>query len=193
MSEGRRCRPRRGRKAVIILAVVGSFFAGGFLFSHLHASAEDAPGPGWMHHMPWMGPPGPHGQHPGGPPPPPMTPEQQAAHGREVLDHALTAVDATADQKVKVLTIYDTAINSLKTAPELVFQTRLQIATLLTAPTIDHDKIEQLRAARIADIDNASKVIVKAVSDAGDVLSQSQRTRLVMMLEHMRPGPPPHG
>jgi len=186
---------RGGRKALVVIALVGSFFAGGVLFSHMRAVGEEAHLPPWLKHA-WMGGPGPHDHHPDGPPPPPMTPEQQVAHTRDMLDHALTDVDATADQKSKVLAIFDKAANDLKEAPLITFQTRLQVATILTSPTIDRDKLEQLRAARITDIDNASKIIVKAVADAAEILNQDQRTRLVMMMEHMRhgpPPPPPHG
>jgi Spy/CpxP family protein refolding chaperone len=179
---------RGGRKALIIVALIGSFFAGGVLFSHMHAVGEDMHMPPWMQHGAWMGGPGPH--RPDGPPGP-MTPERHVAHGRMMLDQALTSVEATADQKAKILAIYDKAANDLREAPLITFQTQLQIATLLTAPTIDHNKIEQLRAARITDIDSASKIIVKAVTEAADVLNQDQRTRLVMMMEHMRHGPPP--
>ncbi len=179
---------RGGRKAFVILALVGSFFAGGILFSHIHAIGDDGPMRTWMHHVGWAEGPGAHRPDA---PPPPMTPAEQLAHARDTIDHALTSVDVTSDQRTKVLTIFDTAANELKEAPVVAFTTRLQIATILTAPTIDHDKLEALRASRVADVDTASKTVVKAVADAADVLSQDQRTRLLMMMEHMHHAPPP--
>lgn len=181
----RHCRGRRaGRRAVVMVALLGSFLAGGVVFSHMNAFSED--GPGLLHRMQWV---------PGMGhflPPPPPTPEERIAHGREMLDRALTSVAATADQKTKILAIYDATAPQLKEAPVKVFQDRLALTTLLTAPTIDHDKLEALRASAIGDLDGASKLLTKAIADAGDVLNQSQRTQLAIFLQHMPPPPPPH-
>jgi Spy/CpxP family protein refolding chaperone len=181
----RHCRGRRaGRKAVVMVALLGSFLAGGVVFSHMNAFSED--GPALMHRMQWV--PGMNHFMPR-----PPTPEERLAHGREMLDRALNFVSATADQKTKILAIYDATAPQLKEAPVKAFQDRLALVTLLTAPTIDHAKVEALRAAAVSDIDGASKLLTKAIADAADVLDQSQRTRLAMFLEHLPPPPPPHG
>jgi Spy/CpxP family protein refolding chaperone len=173
----------------MVLALIGSFFAGGVLFSHMHAIGDERAMPPWMHHATWAD--GPMAHHPDGQQDDLMTPEQHLQHARDMIDHALTGVDATADQKTKIFAIFDATTSQLKGAPLTVFMTRLQVATLLTAPTIDHDKLEALRASRVSDIDNASKLVVKAIADAGDILTQDQRTRLIMMMEHMHHAPPP--
>lgn len=180
----RRCRARRaGGKAVVMVALVGSFLAGGVIFSHMNAFSEDTHA--LMHRMQWV--PGmTHFM-----PPPPPTPEERIARGRDMLDRALTFVSATADQKTKILAIYDATAPQLKDAPVKAFQDRLALVTLLTAPTVDHGKLEALRASTISDLDGASKVVTKAIADAADVLDPSQRTRLAMFLEHLPQ--PPHG
>jgi Spy/CpxP family protein refolding chaperone len=59
------------------------------------------------------------------------------------------------------------------------------IHRLLAAPTVDRAALEQLRAARIADIDQASKVMIQAMADAADVLSPAQRQKLgAVMAQH---------
>lgn len=177
-----RCRPRhRGRKVMMTVALLGSFFAGGVLFSHMNAFSEE--GPGWMHRVHWTA---------AGPrldPPPMPSPAERIAHGRDMVGHVLTAIEANADQRTKILAIYDATAAQLKDAPIKVFQDKLALATLLTAPTIDHARLEAERASAIGDLDGASKILTKAIGDAADVLNQDQRTRLAMMASQM-PHPP---
>ncbi len=182
-----RCRSRRkGGKAIVMIALLGSFLAGGVVFSKMNAFSED--GPGLMQRMHWM----PGADRPQ--PPAPPTPEQRIEHGRFMLDMGLTRIEATSDQKAKILAIYDATAAQLKDAPVKVFQDRLALVTLLTAPTIDHDKLEALRASAIGDLDGASKILTKALADAGDVLTPTQRTRLAMLMERPPHGPrPEHG
>jgi Spy/CpxP family protein refolding chaperone len=59
---------------------------------------------------------------------------------------------------------------------------------LLSAPTIDRAALEQLRSDRMADFDQASKVLVQTLADAADVLRPDQRAKLAaMMAEHQHP------
>jgi len=187
----RGCGRRGGRKVVLVVALIGAFFAGGVVFSHVHAFGEDAAdGPhrvGWMHHAAWDAQ-GPNADRPDGPP---LSEADRLVHARDQIDHALTGIEASADQKTKVLAIFDAAAVSLKDIPVDMFQTRLQMATLMTAPTIDRDKLEALRAARVGEADTASKTIVKALADAADVLTPVQRVRLAMAIEHLHHAPPP--
>jgi Spy/CpxP family protein refolding chaperone len=186
---GRRCGRRRG-KFLVLVAVLGSFLAGGFIFCHVHAIGQERYGQPWMHHVAMTGP-GADAERAGGPPPEYMSPAERLAHGRDMVDRALTGADASSDQRTKILAIFDDAAKALKDAPASMFTTRLQIATLLTAPTVDHDKLEALRAARVAEVDADSKIVVKAVTDAADILTPDQRVKLAMFVEHFRPAPPP--
>lgn len=200
---GHRRRHHAGRLIILAVALTGSFAAGGVFLGHLQAqNAED--GPGYMqpyaHYrqmqpaaepadwfgpdqqqaqgswMPWRN----HFRQPG----PPMDPAERLVHARYMFDMALTHVGANADQKTKVLAIFDDTAKTLETLHTRAFTTRIDLAAILTAPQVDHDKLEALRAARVGDIDQASKTITKALGDIGDVLTADQRVKLAMLIEH---------
>jgi Spy/CpxP family protein refolding chaperone len=151
------------RRLLLAGAFAATFVAGGFVMSGAGAFAADmamghamAGGHGGMHAM--MG-----------------------AH----LDEMLAKIDATADQKAKIHEIMKSAMTAIGPVHERMASTHGDIHRLLTAPTIDRAALEQLRAARIADLDQASKVLVQAMADAADVLNAGQREKLgAMMAQH---------
>ena len=105
--------------------------------------------------------------------------------GQAHLEHMLTEVGASADQKAKIHAIMKTAFEAMKPLHEKMADTHRQLHQLLAAPTIDRAALEQLRAARIADFDQASKIMVQAMADAAEVLPPEQRAKLAgLMAEH---------
>ncbi len=184
----RGCGRRRGRKAFIVVALIGSFLAGGFILGHHRAYLMgEHPGP-WMNHAAWS-------ERADGPPANGsmsfMSQADRIEQGRAMAVHALSSLDATPEQTTKILAIFDATAAALKDMPETMFTSRLQVATILTSPTVDRDKLETLRAARISDADTASKTLVKAISDAAEILTPDQRIRAAMLMEHLRHAPPP--
>ena len=196
---------RVGRFVILAVALSGSFVAGGIFLGHLHAqSAQDAMGHMQQAHYRQMPPPaeaaawfgdeqmGPEG--PGGwmpmhgrfmpPPPPPMDPAERLAHAHYMFDLALTHIGVTSEQKTKVLAVFDDTAKTLEGLHGRVFTTRIDLAQILTADKVDRDRLEALRASRVGDIDQASKAIVKALGDIGDILTADQRIKLAMLLEH---------
>ena len=165
-----------GRKAFMVLALIGSFFAGGVALGHLHAENMPPIAAGWIH-----------GDHEGegmfhhrrGP----MSPEQRVEFGRYALDRALTKVDATADQKTKILAIFDETAKSVSGMDVKAFAARQEVVALLTAPTVDKTKLEALRSAKIGDIDTTSKTVVDAIAKVSEILSADQRVKLAMLVE----------
>jgi Spy/CpxP family protein refolding chaperone len=114
-----------------------------------------------------------------------------ASHGdlhammRGHIDHLLTAVDATADQKTRIHAIFKTAFERLGPLHEKVAGVHGDLHRILAAPTIDRAALEQLRAARLGDADEASKILVQAMADAAEVLTPEQRAKLAtVMSEH---------
>ena len=56
--------------------------------------------------------------------------------------------------------------------------TRGQLAELLSAPTIDKDAVEKLRAERVAAVDEASRKLTDALVNAAETLTPEQRAKL---------------
>jgi len=91
------------------------------------------------------------------------------------VDKALTGTDATADQKKQVADILGQTFKDMKPLHEQRVQNRKALEEALQAPTIDPAKIEGIRAEQMKIADASSQRFTKALTDAGKVLSQSQR------------------
>jgi Spy/CpxP family protein refolding chaperone len=108
-----------------------------------------------------------------------------AAH----VDHMLTSVDATADQKARIDAILADAHKSFAPLHERLTDTHRDLARLLTAPAIDRGALEALRAERMADLDRASRALVQGLADAADVLTPAQRAKLGALMAQHHPHP----
>ncbi|CAN5664944.1 hypothetical protein BH11PSE3_BH11PSE3_41930 [soil metagenome] len=91
------------------------------------------------------------------------------------VDKALTGTDVTADQKKKVTDILQAAFASMKPFHAQRVENRKAMEAALQAPTIDPARIEQIRAEQMTIADQSSKVFTKGLTDAGNVLSPTQR------------------
>lgn len=101
------------------------------------------------------------------------------------IDEMLAKLDATAEQSSRIHTILKDAMTTMGPVHQRLAGAHGEIHRLLAAPTIDRGALEQLRASRMADIDQASKVMVQAMADAAEVLSPAQREKLgAMMAQH---------
>jgi Spy/CpxP family protein refolding chaperone len=96
-------------------------------------------------------------------------------HVEKRVDKALTGTDATADQKKKVSTIIEQAFTDMKPLHDKRVENRKAMAEAMQAPSIDKSKIETLRQEQMKVADEGSKRFTQALTDAGDVLSASQR------------------
>ena len=105
------------------------------------------------------------------------------------LDKMLVSVDATPDQKARIKDILHHGFASIAPLHEKMAATHRDLHRLLAAPTIDRDALERLRAARIADLDQASKVMVQTFADAAEVLSPEQRAKLTTLMAEHHPTP----
>ena len=91
------------------------------------------------------------------------------------VDKALTGTDATADQKKQVAGILENAFKDMKPLHAQRVENRKAMEAALQAPTIDPARIEQIRAEQMKVADQSSQRFTKALTDAGNVLSASQR------------------
>ena len=91
------------------------------------------------------------------------------------VDKALTGTDASQDQKKKVTEILQTAFKDMKPLHDQRVENRKAMEAALQAPTIDPARIEQIRVEQMKVADQSSQRFTKALTDAGNVLSASQR------------------
>jgi Spy/CpxP family protein refolding chaperone len=98
------------------------------------------------------------------------------------VEKMLTEVGATPDQRSRINTILATSMQSIAPLHAKLADMHGDLHRLLTAPTIDRGALEQLRAAAIADLDQASKALVGGLADAASVLSPEQRAKLATLM-----------
>jgi protein CpxP len=109
----------------------------------------------------------------------PMSSEEIADRIEHGVKYVLSDVDATADQKTKVTAILQAAAKDVHAMHDQHVAARNQVHEILTAPTIDRARLENVRADELRLADEASKRIVTAIADAAEVLTPEQRTKLI--------------
>jgi len=104
--------------------------------------------------------------------------------GRGAEDHLehmqamLTKIGASDAQKSQIEGLLKPAFEEMKAAHEAHSAAFEQFHEAITAPSIDRAKIESLRAEQLKSLDEASKRMVIAITDAAEVLSPEQRSAL---------------
>lgn len=104
-----------------------------------------------------------------------MDPAKFQQHLEKRVDKALNGTDATQDQKTKVTAILKTAFTDMKPLHDQRVENRKAMEAALQAPTLDPAKIEQIRTLQMKVSDDSSKRFTKALTDAANVLSVTQR------------------
>lgn len=102
------------------------------------------------------------------------------------LDHLAAMLEkagASDAQKSQIDGIMRAALANLKGVRDTHHEAFAQFHELMTASSVDRAKMEELRAAQIKALDDASKGLVTALADAAEVLSPEQRAALA---EQMR-------
>jgi len=101
------------------------------------------------------------------------------------VDKALSSTDATAEQKKKVTEILQAAFKDMRPLHDKRVENRKAMEAALQETTIDPAKLEAIRVEQMKVADEASKRFTKALQDAGNVLSVSQRQAIIKsMNEH---------
>jgi Spy/CpxP family protein refolding chaperone len=158
--------PSRWRRPLLIGALVagigGAFFASG---CGRHASAH-----GWG---------GGHGHHA-------MDPQAAAERADFAADWALNKVKATDAQRQQVKGIIKSAITDLMPLREEHRAARQAVMDLLAQPTVDRQKLEEIRRTELQRAETASQRLVQAIADVADVLTPEQRAELVKLAQRHR-------
>ena len=110
-------------------------------------------------------------------------------HIEKRVDKALGGTDATQDQKTKVSAILKTAFTDMKPLHDQRVENRKAMEAALQAPTIDPAKIEQIRTLQMKVSDDSSKRFTKALTDAANVLSPTQRQAFFKVWNERGHGP----
>jgi periplasmic protein CpxP/Spy len=107
-----------------------------------------------------------------------LSPAQIDDRIERITKHMAIELDATQDQQTKIAGIAKAAIHDLQPLREKAQAARSQAIELLTAPRVDRDAIERLRAEQLGNAEAASKRIVQALADAADALTPEQRRKV---------------
>lgn len=109
--------------------------------------------------------------------------ESHRARARAHVQHMLTAVNATPEQRSKIETIMNHAFDQTAPLHQKMREGQRELHRLLGQPTIDRNALERVRQQRIHDLDESSKIMVKALTDAAEVLTPQQRSKLAQLEE----------
>lgn len=102
------------------------------------------------------------------------------------MDHMLSSVNATPEQRAQVKQIMDAAHTDLKAMHANGATLRQQSQALLAQPTIDARAVETLRQQMSAQHDAVSKRMTQALVDAANVLTPTQRKALADRMAQRR-------
>ena len=113
------------------------------------------------------------------------------------VDRALSRVNATDEQRVKVKTIMKEGMADIVSMRETHVANRETMLLSLAGETVDRDRLEAARRSEIEIAEKASVRMARMLADAAEVLTPEQRRSLADVLRRMRgplgvgPGIPP--
>ena len=114
--------------------------------------------------------------------------------GRSSDDHIghisimLGKIGASDAQKAQVEAILKPALDDMRAVRDAHSNVFRQFHEAIFAPRIDRARLETLRADQLKALDEASKRLVTAISEAAEVLSPDQRAALAKEIENHHRG-----
>lgn len=116
----------------------------------------------------------------------PMNPAMFEQHLDRMLRHVYAEIDATEEQKRRLEPILKDAARELAPLHEKFHAGRKQAIELLTQERIDAAAVESLRAEQLRLVEDGSRRISRALTEAAEVLTPAQRRDLAVRLERRR-------
>ena len=129
--------------------------------------------PGWGHHG------GPEAFMSGKP----MDVEQANKFADKRMQHMLSEVKASDEQKAKASAIVKASVQKGVPLAEKMRDNHLQMRKLMSAATIDKAAIEALRVEQVKLVDETSKLATQTMQDVAEVLTPEQRAKLAEKME----------
>jgi periplasmic protein CpxP/Spy len=118
----------------------------------------------------------------------PIDPADVDKHLDRMLKHFYVEIDATEEQKRRLEPIVKQAARDLMPVREQFHAGRREAIELLTRERVDPNAIEALRARQLALADDASRRVTRALGEAAEVLTPTQRKDLAAHLARRRWG-----
>jgi Spy/CpxP family protein refolding chaperone len=108
-----------------------------------------------------------------------IDPEQISKMAEKRIDHMLSKVDASKEQKAKAAEIVKKSVLNGAPLAEQMRGNHEKILTLLKAKEIDKAAIEQLRIDQSKTMDDISKQMTQTILAIAELLTPEQRAKLV--------------
>ncbi|MEL6947149.1 MAG: Spy/CpxP family protein refolding chaperone [Pseudomonadota bacterium] len=115
-----------------------------------------------------------------------MSDEQVEKRVNRMVRHISIEIDATKEQEDKITALIAAVAKDMRPVRNAWRSVGLEMLDTLSAKTVDREKLEALRAARIADANARSKQVVTALADVANVLTEAQRATLKERIATMR-------
>lgn len=115
-----------------------------------------------------------------------MTPEAMKERMAAGVDRALSRVNATDEQRLRVKTIVNEGMADMVRMRETHVANREAMLLSLAGETVDRDRLEAARRSEIELAEKASVRMSRMLADAAEVLTPEQRRSLADVLRRMR-------
>ncbi len=112
------------------------------------------------------------------------------------VERMFTEVGASDEQKARAREIVQASMAEMQAMRPVNREGMTEMRALLSAETIDRERIEQHRAARHAQAEQRSKLMTRTLADLAEVLTPAQRSEAAKSLIRMgggHHGKHPHG
>jgi periplasmic protein CpxP/Spy len=113
----------------------------------------------------------------------PAAREQRMERG---IRHLAVEIDATAEQQAALIELASGTIKDLHAFRDMMRDDAGELASLLTAATVDRNAIEAFRLEKMAELDKLTSQLVDVAAKAGEILTPEQRTKIAAFFEERR-------